>query len=69
MKEYERNAFGHVLNLAENSRNKSASLYCLDMETGLLFRVFPLFKLWTSVSPNIFKPTLADLFERERKDH
>ena len=37
MKEYERNAFGHVSSLAGN---KYASFSCLDMETRPRFLVF-----------------------------
>ena len=40
MKDYELNAFGHVLNLVGNTRNKSASFFCLDMQTKPLFMFF-----------------------------
>ena len=32
----------------KSGRNKYASFSCLDIGTRLLFRVFPLFKLWTT---------------------
>ena len=37
-------------------------------EPGLFFMFFPLFKLWITESPNIFKQILADLFVITGKD-
>ena len=68
MKEYKRNAFGHVSRLAGNTRNNSASFFCLDMGTRPLLRVFPIFKLWITESPKPFKQILADLFLITRRD-
>ena len=69
MKEYERNASAHVSSLAGNTRNKSASISCLDMGTRLLFRIFPPSKIWITESPEILKQILADLFVITRKHH
>ena len=63
------NAFGHVSSVAGNTKNKSASFSCLDMGTGPLFRVFPLFKRWIIESPKIFKQIIADLSVITKKDH
>ena len=54
MKEYERNAFGHVSSLAKNITNKSASFSCFDMGTRPLFRIFSTFQtLDYRISKNI----------------
>ena len=71
MKEIRNKPFCLGLSLAENTRNEPARFSCLDMRTRPLFGVFPLFKLFITVSPKTFKQIYADLFERIRtkKDH
>ena len=38
-------------------------------EQDQFFRVFPLFKIWITESPEIFKQIIADLFVITGKDH
>ena len=55
------------LGLEGNTRNKSASFFCLDMGTRLFLRILLLLNLWITVSPKIFKQILANLFGITKK--
>ena len=55
-------AFGHVSNLAGNTRNTSVSFFCLDIGTRPLFMFFHFSNFWITVSPKLFKQILVDLF-------
>ena len=41
----------------------------LNTGTRADFLIFPIFKLWITVSPKLFKQILADLFAETRNDH
>ena len=70
MKEHELNLFGHVSSLAENTRNKSARLFCLSMGTRPLLRVFHFSNIQLEdLLLKIFKEILADLFVITKKGH
>ena len=42
---------------------------CFDIGTRPLFRVSPLFKIWITESPKMFRQIFVDLFVITKKDH
>ena len=49
------------LKLAMEHQERFRKFCCLDMKTRLIFRVFPLSKLWIALSPKRLKQILVDL--------
>ena len=67
MKDYKWNAFGHVLSLEGNTRNKATSFFYLDMGRPLF--VFSTFQTSDYRISKMLKQILEDLFLITRKGH